>query len=73
MVPIWLLQATSVPHQKYVVYFGEQSASPARRLDEEIPGVFRGEATQQAAGRAVEIGKVFLVRDTSPDYVQSFG
>jgi hypothetical protein len=54
----------SVPRQKYVVYFGKPSTSPARRLDDGIPGVFRGEATLQAAGRAVEIGKVFLVRDT---------
>jgi hypothetical protein len=54
----------SVPNQKYVVHFGVPSASPARRLDDGIPGVSGGEATLQAVWRAGEMGKVFLVRDT---------
>jgi hypothetical protein len=53
-----------VPNQKYVVYSGDRSASPARRLDDGIPGVFREEATLPAASRAVGIGNVLRIRDT---------
>ena len=61
------MRSVSVPHQKFVVYFGEGSALLARRLDDEYRCVFGGEATQPAAWRPSEMGNELLVQHTSPD------
>ena len=55
---------TSVPSRKFVAYFGEQSASLARRADDGISGIFRGGATPPGAPRAGEIGDELPTRDT---------
>ena len=64
-------RASSVVCQKFAAYSGEPSAAPARRADDEIPGVFGGGPTQPGASRAGGIDKKLLERDTSGREVPS--
>jgi hypothetical protein len=57
--------STSVLSQKFVVYLGKLSATPARRADDGISGIFRGGPTPPASSKADEICNELLGRDAS--------
>src|SRR6185369_7874719 len=61
----WSCATASVLSPKFGDYFGEQSASLARRADAGISGIFRGGATRPGASRAGEIVGELRRQDTS--------